>query len=108
MRQGRVYFNQEEVGIITEHDDGQYIFRYHNAWVVNQEKPAISLTLPKRTQEFQGETLFSFFYNMLPEGTNKQSICLELKIDPEDHFGLLLASANYDTIGAVTLEALQE
>ncbi|MEL6534349.1 MAG: HipA N-terminal domain-containing protein [Bacteroidota bacterium] len=108
MRQGRVLFNQDEAGIITEHDDGSYTFHYHDTWVMNPKKPAISLTLPKQTLEFKNRTLFSFFYNMLPEGTNKQSICLELKIDPNDHFGLLLASAQYDTIGAVTLETLQD
>jgi serine/threonine-protein kinase HipA len=45
--------------------------------------------------------LFAFFYHMLPEGANKQAICAQLRIDSADDFGLLLATAQSDAIGAV-------
>ena len=38
---------------------------------------------------------------MLPEGTNRQIACKLNRIDREDHFGLLMATAKYDSIGAV-------
>ena len=38
---------------------------------------------------------------MLPEGTNKQIVCFNLRIDENDSFGILLATAENDTIGAV-------
>ena len=47
-----------------------------------------------------------FFYNMLSEGANKALQCASLKIDETDSFGLLLATAKHDTIGAITIEAL--
>ena len=50
--------------------------------------------------------LFPFFYNMLPEGSNKQNICFELRIDPKDYFGLLLTTAKYDTIGAIQVKEI--
>ena len=41
---------------------------------------------------------------MLPEGANKAIQCKILKIDEEDAFGLLLATAHTDTIGAITVK----
>ena len=43
---------------------------------------------------------------MLSEGTNKATQCMTLKIDEKDSFGLLLATAKHDTIGAITIEKL--
>ena len=40
---------------------------------------------------------------MLPEGANKQVVCHAMRIDKSDHFGLLLNTAKYDTIGAVRI-----
>jgi len=37
----------------------------------------------------------------LPEGSNKQLICNQNRIDETDDFGILLSVAQYDTIGAV-------
>ena len=38
---------------------------------------------------------------MLPEGANRRSICRSLRIDENDFFGLLIAMADKDFIGAV-------
>jgi serine/threonine-protein kinase HipA len=43
---------------------------------------------------------------MLPEGTNKQTVCFNLRIDENDHFGILMATAKSDTIGAVRLKPI--
>jgi serine/threonine-protein kinase HipA len=40
---------------------------------------------------------------MLPEDFNKDRLLRFLKIDEDDFFGLLLAVAQYDTIGALTV-----
>lgn len=103
MRNAKVLFKNEEAGILTQHDDGSFSFRYHDTWVADENKQSISLTLPKTEREFHSKFLFSFFFNMLPEGSNKQVVCKLNRIDPEDHFGLLMATAKYDTIGAVTI-----
>jgi HipA-like protein len=101
MIQAKILYKDEEAGILTQHDDGSFTFRYHDNWFANREKPAISLTLVKSKQEYHSEFLFSFFYNMLPEGSNKQVVCKNNRIDPEDYFGLLLATAKTDNIGAI-------
>jgi serine/threonine-protein kinase HipA len=103
MREAKVIYKNEEAGLLTQLDNGAFVFRYHDNWFNSVDKPAISLTLPKNQQEYQSEHLFPFFYNMLPEGTNKEVVCHALRIDKTDHFGLLLNTATYDTIGAVRI-----
>ena len=106
MRQAKVFYKQEEAGVIKQLDNGRFIFTYNDDWYTSTNKPAISLTLPKTQQEHHSKYLFPFFYNMLPEGTNKQNICFELRIDAEDYFGLLLAVAKNDTVGAVQIKSI--
>lgn len=101
MRKAKILYKDEEAGILTQHNDGSFTFSYSDKWMKDPEKPAISLTLPKTQQSHQAQFLFPFFYNMLPEGANKQAICKHNKIDRDDHFGLLMTVAKSDTIGAV-------
>ncbi len=101
MRKAKILFKDEEAGVLTQHDDGSFTFNYNNAWMADNNKPGISLTLPKTSQEFRSEFLFPFFFNMLPEGSNKQVVCKLNKIDKTDYFGLLITTAKYDSIGAV-------
>jgi len=44
---------------------------------------------------------------MLSEGENRQIQSQLLHIDAEDDFGILLATAQYDTIGAVTVKPIE-
>jgi len=106
MRQAAVLYKNESAGLLTQLNNGSFVFRYHDNWFKEDSKPAISLTLPKNRQEYQSEHLFPFFYNMLPEGSNKQVVCFELRIDPKDYFGLLLATAKFDTIGAIQIKKI--
>ncbi|UPQ78331.1 HipA N-terminal domain-containing protein [Flavobacterium azooxidireducens] len=109
MRSAKILFKNEEAGILIQHDDGSFSFRYHDAWFTNENKPAISLGLPKVQQEYQSPYLFPFFYNLLPEGSNKQVVCKLNRIDRKDYFGLLLTTAKNDSIGAVrVIEIAQE
>lgn len=104
MRQAEVLYKNEVAGILTQLDNGSFVFTYSKEWYNAIDKPAVSLTLPKTQQEYKSEYLFPFFYNMLPEGYNKQTICFELRIDTNDYFGLLLTVAKQDTIGAVIIK----
>ncbi len=101
MRKAKILFKDEEAGVLTQHDDGSFTFSYNDAWMADHNKPDISLTLPKIGQKFHSKYLFPFFYNMLPEGSNKEVVCKLNRIDPTDYFGLLITTAKYDSIGAV-------
>ena len=106
MRQAQVYSNGVLAGLLTETDSGKYIFRYDDSFLIDEKQTAISLSFPKSQKEFSSETLFPFFFNMLSEGTNKAIQCQTLKIDENDAFGLLLATAHTDTIGAVIVKKI--
>jgi HipA-like protein len=106
MRQAGVYRNGAFVGVLTQYPDRRYEFRYTDEWFQNSSLPAISLNLPKTQQVYQSDHLFPFFFNMLSEGVNRQLQSRQLKIDEKDYFGLLLATAGADTIGAVTVKPL--
>jgi len=101
MRKAKILFKDEEAGVLTQHDDGSFSFKYNDTWLADNSKPGISLTLPKSHQAFHSKFLFPFFYNMLPEGSNKQVVCKLNRIDQTDYFGLLMTTAAYDSIGAV-------
>lgn len=101
MRQAKILYKNQEAGILTQHNEGSFSFQYHHSWINDDGKPAISLTMPKKQQEYHSEFIFPFFYNMLPEGSNKQVVCKLNRLDTNDHFGLLLTTAKTDNIGAI-------
>lgn len=108
MRKAEVYRNQELAGILTEENKMSYVFRYEDLYFNDMSKPAISLTMPKSRQEYRSKILFPFFFNMLSEGVNRNLQCSQLKIDTDDHFSLLMATASSDTIGAITVKPIIE
>lgn len=107
MRTLEIYRNGILAGLLIEENRKQYIFRYDEKYYIDDNNPAISLTLPKSQKEFSSECLFPFFFNMLSEGVNRKMQSIQLRIDEEDHIGLLAATAQYDTIGAVTIKPVR-
>jgi HipA-like protein len=99
-----IYRNGILAGTLTEENRQHYIFRYDDQYYIDSKMPAISLTLPKTKKEYNSKFLFPFFFNMLSEGVNRKLQCALLRIDEEDHFSLLAATAQFDTIGAITVK----
>ena len=106
MRAMEIYCNGTFAGILTEENLHQFVFRYDDNFFMDSGKPAISLTLPKTKKEYRSDYLFPFFFNMLGEGANRKLQSIQLRIDEEDNFGLLMATAQKDTIGAVTVKPI--
>jgi len=106
MRKAEVFNNGILAGILIEEGPNHYTFRYYDPYFNDPNKPAISLTLPKSQQEYHGEFLFPFFSNMVAEGTNLAIQGRYLKIDERDILSLLGATAENDTIGAVTIKLI--
>lgn len=104
MRVLEIYRNGTLAGTLTEESRQQYIFEYDVNYFNDSSKPAVSLTLPKTQSEYKSEFLFPFFFNMLSEGVNRKLQSTQMRIDEEDSFGLLAATAQYDTIGAITVK----
>jgi HipA-like protein len=108
MRKAIILYKDEAAGELMQHDDGSYTFRYYDPWMTDSLKPPVSLTLPKTQQEYHSPYLFPFFFNMLPEGSNKQVICKQMRLDDDDYFGLLLTTAKNDAIGAVRVIKIED
>lgn len=107
MRSMEIYRNGILAGILTEENRTSYIFQYDSNYLINPSMPAISLTIPKTKQAYKSKFLFPFFFNMLSEGVNKKLQSIQLKIDEEDSFGLLFATAQHDTIGSITVKPIR-
>ncbi len=101
-RKGVVYCKGNRAGRIEETTSG-YLFAYDTHYLASSSSPAISLTLPKRTEPFRSPVLFPFFFGLLAEGALKETQCRQLRIDENDHFGRLLKTTHSDTIGDVTV-----
>ncbi len=101
-----IYRNGVLAGTLTEENRHRYVFRYDDIYFNDASNPAISLTLPKTQKEYSSEFLFPVFFNMLSEGVNRKLQSTQLRIDEEDNFGLLAATAQYDTIGAITVKPI--
>lgn len=108
MRAVEVYRNGVPAGILEERPGEGYSFIYDDGYLANRSLPAISLTLPKSQKEYRSAHLFPFFANMLSEGHNRNVQSRSLHIDAEDDFGILAATAGFDTPGAITVKPLSD
>lgn len=108
MRQCEVYLHGIRAGVLTEEDSGEYVFTYDKPYLLGDNNPPVSLTLPLREEPYRSPHLFSTFFNMLSEGENRQIQSQLLHIDADDDFGILLATCQNDTIGAVTVKPITQ
>lgn len=105
-RKAEVYNNRVLAGILEKTAGQQYVFSYVDDYFINPACSPISLSFPKTHQKYSSHFLFPFFYGLLSEGINRQTQCRLLRIDENDHFSLLLATAQSDTIGAITIKEI--
>lgn len=106
MRQCEVYINRIKAGTLTEFDNKEYEFKYDMSYLSREDRVPVSLTLPLRKEPYRLSYLFPYFFNMLSEGENRQIQSQLHRIDVSDDFGILLATAQNDTIGAVTIKPI--
>lgn len=102
MRTAKVYYNGKLAGLLSK--DGRiYYFTYDKAYLAAAGSQSVSLTLPLQEARYESDVLFPAFANLLSEGSNKAMQTRLLKIDGNDYFGLLLATAG-DRIGPLTIK----
>ena len=102
MRRCKVYIHDVEAGILQETDAKEYVFTYNKDY----HGESVCLAMPVRKDGYRSDRLFPFFFNMLSEGSNRQVQSTLLHIDENDDFGIMLATAQFDTIGAVTVKPI--
>src|SRR6185503_9401591 len=103
MRTAQVFYNGALAGVLSK-GDGLYRFVYDKAYLAAAGSKPVSLTLPLREAPYERNFLFPAFVNLLSEGANKTMQARLLKIDENDYFGLLLATAGGDRIGPLTIK----
>ncbi len=103
MRQCKVYIDRKYAGEMTETDNPrEYIFKYDADYLQSETEP-VCLAMPLREEEYRSPYLFPYFANLLSEGSNRELQSSYLHIDKEDDFGILLETAQFDTVGIVTV-----
>lgn len=107
MRTGKVYYKDRFAGIITETDEGEYVFQYHEKYVEDHPDDFITFTMPVRYAPYTDKRLFAFFEGLIPEGWLLNIASESWKINQNDRMGLLLACCR-DCIGAVSVEPIKE
>jgi serine/threonine-protein kinase HipA len=99
---GKVYYEDNYAGELRQEPGGRCVFTYDPNYL-EQQKPAIAFTLPRRAQPHIFEQgLHPFFDNLVAEGWLRNAQARALKIDPTNRFALLLAFG-HDCAGAVSV-----
>lgn len=100
---GKVYFDSDSyAGELRQEPGGRCVFTYDSTYL-EQRKPAIAFTLPRRAEPYLNENgLHPFFDNLVAEGWLRNAQARALKVKPEDRFALLLAFG-HDCAGAVSV-----
>lgn len=105
MRQGIVKYNNIKAGLITEDDNGEYLFEYDTQYVKEFPGQFITFNMPVNSIPYKSKRLFPFFDGLIPEGWLLNIAAESWKINKNDRMGLLLACCQ-NAIGAVTVHPL--
>lgn len=107
MRKGSVYYKDHLAGIISESDEGEFVFRYDDKYVKEHPYEFITFTMPVIANPYTDMRLFSFFDGLVPEGWLLDIASKNWKINQNDRMGLLLACCQ-NCIGAVSVIPILE
>ncbi len=102
MRKAEIYYKDTLAGLLTETDDGQYLFRYDTAYTKEHPDQFLTFTMPVRAKVYIDKRLFSFFEGLIPEGWLLDIASKNWKLNTNDRMGLLLACC-HNCIGAVSV-----
>ena len=107
MKRGKVYYKNHLAGIITESNDGEYIFQYDDQYIENHPTEFITFSMPVSNKPYMEKRLFPFFEGLIPEGWLLDIAAKGWKINPNDRMGLLMACCK-NCIGAVSVVPISE
>lgn len=107
MRQGKVYYKDHFCGIITETNEGEFVFKYDEQFVKEYPLDFITFSMPVTNNPYIEKRLFPFFEGLIPEGWLLNIASQNWKINRNDRMGLLLACCQ-NCIGAVSVIPIPE
>lgn len=103
MRQATIYYDDVVAGVLTETNEGEYIFQYTEDYQKKHPDGFITFTMPVKTEAYVSKRLFPFFEGLIPEGWLLDIAAKNWKINRNDRMGLLLACCQ-NCIGAVSVQ----
>ncbi len=104
MRTAEVYYKDVLAGILTETDEGRFIFQYASNYVQAHSDQFLTFTMPVTEHPYYDKYLFPFFDGLIPEGWLLDVAKTHYKINPNDRMGLLMACCQ-NAIGAVSVQS---
>jgi len=103
VNKAKVYIQNKEAGLFTEHSKNKYTFEY----LPKYKGEPVSLTMPVKKEVYVYDAFPPFFEGLLPEGFNLLQLLRLRKIDKTDYFSQLMYIGT-DVIGAVTIIELND
>lgn len=107
MRRANIFYKDVLAGVLTETDEGEYIFKYEDDYIINHPEQFITFTIPVTKEPHVSNRLFPFFEGLIPEGWLLNIASKNWKINKNDRMGLLLACCQ-NCIGAVSVVPKEE
>ena len=107
MRKAEIYYKDVLAGILTETDDGDYLYEYDKRYIKKYPKHFLTFSMPVNETVYKANRLFPFFEGLIPEGWLLDIASKNWKINPNDRMGLLLACCR-NCIGAVSVIPIKE
>ena len=107
MRSANIFYKDVLAGVLTETDDGEYIFTYTDDYVNNHQEQFITFNMPVVKDQYISSRLFPFFEGLIPEGWLLNIASKNWKINTNDRMGLLMACCQ-NCIGAVSVVPIEE
>ncbi|MDB6373232.1 type II toxin-antitoxin system HipA family toxin [Photorhabdus bodei] len=98
-----VYMNGYRVGVFTKANTGFHHFKYDESWLKLSGSRPISLSMPLRHQAYQGDEVYNFFDNLLPDNPEvRRRIVARHNAESTQPFDLL-TKVGQDSVGALQL-----
>jgi serine/threonine-protein kinase HipA len=107
MRRGNVYYKDRLAGIITETNEGDFVFQYDRQYVKEHPSDFLTFTMPVSDRPYIEKRLFPFFEGLIPEGWLLDIASKNWKINKNERMGLLLTCCK-NCIGAVSVIPISE
>lgn len=98
-----VYMNGFLVGTFSKEETGAHRFQYNSDWLAIPGNRPISLSMPLRQRHYQGNEVYNFFDNLLPDSPEiRQRILARYQASSTQPFDLL-TKVGQDSVGALQL-----
>ncbi|MCM2280547.1 MAG: type II toxin-antitoxin system HipA family toxin [Bdellovibrionaceae bacterium] len=103
-----VYLNSLPLGTLEYKARKSLVFTYQRSWLERAQTFPISRSLPLREDSFEGDVVFAYFDNLLPDGVSiRQRIAARMSAISDQVFDLL-AVVGRDCVGALQFTRPEE